>query len=62
MLSLLILLVQFLALSGGAKVESPYVENGVIKRWEAVYRPDRAYAVDMAGFAVNLKLILQYKK
>jgi hypothetical protein len=44
-------------LSGAAKVESPYVENGEIKRWEAVYRPDRAYAVDMAGFAVNLKLI-----
>ncbi|KAI6184705.1 Galactosylgalactosylxylosylprotein 3-beta-glucuronosyltransferase [Aphelenchoides bicaudatus] len=46
-------------LSGGAKVEAPHVENGVIKSWDAVYSPGRAYAVDMAGFAVNLKQILK---
>jgi len=46
-------------LSGASKVESPYVEDGVIKKWQAVYRPDRAFAVDMAGFAINLKIILK---
>lgn len=48
-------------LSGAAKVESAYVEDGVIKKWEAVYRPDRAFAVDMAGFGINLKTFLSSK-
>lgn len=26
--------------------------------WEVVFSPDRKFAVDMAGFAVNLKLVL----
>jgi hypothetical protein len=48
-------------LSGGSKVESPYVEDGKIVKWEAVYRPDRAFAVDMAGFAINLNVIVKSK-
>lgn len=45
-------------MSGAAKVEAPYVEDGVIKRWNVIYNPTREFAVDMAGFAVNLGLIL----
>jgi hypothetical protein len=48
-------------LSGGAKVEAPHVENGTIEKWDVVYSPRRAFAVDMAGFAVNLDLILNSK-
>jgi hypothetical protein len=45
-------------LVGGAVVEAPHVENGTITAWDVIYAPKRKYAVDMAGFAVNLKLIL----
>ncbi|CAD5209759.1 unnamed protein product [Bursaphelenchus okinawaensis] len=43
--------------SGGAKVEAPHVEKGKITKWDVVYAPNRQYATDMAGFAVNLKLV-----
>ncbi|KAF7640327.1 Galactosylgalactosylxylosylprotein 3-beta-glucuronosyltransferase [Meloidogyne graminicola] len=47
------------AFAGGAKVESPKVnKNGTIIAWNAIYAPTRRFAVDMAGFAINLKLIL----
>ncbi|VDD96802.1 unnamed protein product [Enterobius vermicularis] len=45
-------------LAGAAKVEAPHVENGTIVGWDVVYAPKRKFASDMAGFAVNLKLIL----
>lgn len=45
-------------LVGGAQVEAPHVENGTITGWDVVYAPQRRFAVDMAGFAVNLQLIL----
>jgi galactosylgalactosylxylosylprotein 3-beta-glucuronosyltransferase 3 len=47
-----------LGLVGSAKVEAPHVENGVITNWDVVYYPERTFAVDMAGFGVNLDLIL----
>ena len=42
-------------------MEAPHVENGVIKKWDVVYAPERDFAVDMAGFAVNLRLLLNSK-
>lgn len=48
-------------LAGAAKVEAPHVENGTIVGWDVVYAPKRKFASDMAGFAVNLKLILTTK-
>uniref|UniRef100_A0AC34QR12 Galactosylgalactosylxylosylprotein 3-beta-glucuronosyltransferase n=1 Tax=Panagrolaimus sp. JU765 TaxID=591449 RepID=A0AC34QR12_9BILA len=45
-------------LAGAAVVEAPHVENGTITKWDVVYAPGRKFAVDMAGFAVNLDLIL----
>lgn len=45
-------------LSGTALVEAPHVENGSIVSWDVVYAPKREFATDMAGFAVNLELIL----
>ncbi|KAI6239771.1 Galactosylgalactosylxylosylprotein 3-beta-glucuronosyltransferase [Aphelenchoides fujianensis] len=44
--------------SGGGKVEAPHVENGTITKWDTIYEPDRKFATDMAGFAVNIRLIL----
>lgn len=34
------------------------MENGTIVSWDVVYAPKRKFATDMAGFAVNLDLIL----
>ncbi|KAI1720159.1 glycosyltransferase family 43 domain-containing protein [Ditylenchus destructor] len=45
-------------LAGAALVEAPHVENGQITKWDVVYAPMRRFATDMAGFAVNLNLIL----
>jgi len=45
-------------LAGGALVEAPHVENGTITRWDVIYAPSRKFATDMAGFAVNLQLVL----
>uniref|UniRef100_A0A914ZMT6 Galactosylgalactosylxylosylprotein 3-beta-glucuronosyltransferase n=1 Tax=Parascaris univalens TaxID=6257 RepID=A0A914ZMT6_PARUN len=45
-------------LSGTALVEAPHVVNGTIVGWDVVYAPKRKFATDMAGFAVNLDLIL----
>nr|CAD2184772.1 unnamed protein product [Meloidogyne enterolobii] len=47
------------ALAGTAKVEAPKVnKNGTLIGWDVIYAPSRRFAVDMAGFAINLKLIL----
>ena len=50
-------------LVGGLMVERPLVnnENKVIG-WNAVYKPERLYPLDMAGFAVNVTLILRNAK
>ncbi|XP_003744238.1 galactosylgalactosylxylosylprotein 3-beta-glucuronosyltransferase I-like [Galendromus occidentalis] len=44
-------------LVGGLMVERPIVIDGRIKRFNAVFRPDRTYPIDMAAFAVSLKLL-----
>uniref|UniRef100_A0A914PE68 Galactosylgalactosylxylosylprotein 3-beta-glucuronosyltransferase n=1 Tax=Panagrolaimus davidi TaxID=227884 RepID=A0A914PE68_9BILA len=43
---------------GGAVVEGPIVQNNKVINWQAIYKPNRTFAIDMAGFAVNLNLIL----
>ncbi len=43
---------------GGVKVESPRVRNNTVVGWDVSYIPSRKFAIDMAGFAVNLHLIL----
>jgi hypothetical protein len=45
-------------LAGAALVEAPHVVNHTITKWDVYYMPSRKFATDMAGFAVNLNLIL----
>lgn len=48
------------ALVGGVLVERPLVgPKGQVTGWLAGWKPDRAFALDMAGFAVNLSLLLR---
>lgn len=35
--------------------------NGIIESWDVIFAPNRKFATDMAGFAVNLNLILHSK-
>ncbi|XP_054884878.1 galactosylgalactosylxylosylprotein 3-beta-glucuronosyltransferase 1 isoform X2 [Poeciliopsis prolifica] len=47
------------AFVGGLRYESPKVNAaGKVYGWKAVFDPHRPFAIDMAGFAINLKLIL----
>ncbi|CAD5217666.1 unnamed protein product [Bursaphelenchus xylophilus] len=40
-------------------VEAPKVENSRVVGWLTAWRPERKFATDMAGFAVNLDLVLK---
>ena len=45
-------------LVGGVRFERPIVdENGKVTSWSTGWRPERPFAIDMAGFAINLKYI-----
>uniref|UniRef100_A0A665W590 Galactosylgalactosylxylosylprotein 3-beta-glucuronosyltransferase n=1 Tax=Echeneis naucrates TaxID=173247 RepID=A0A665W590_ECHNA len=47
------------AFVGGLRYESPKVNKlGKVYGWKTVFDPHRPFAIDMAGFAVNLRLIL----
>uniref|UniRef100_A0A1I8BVR9 Galactosylgalactosylxylosylprotein 3-beta-glucuronosyltransferase n=1 Tax=Meloidogyne hapla TaxID=6305 RepID=A0A1I8BVR9_MELHA len=46
-------------LVGTALVEAPHVEHGLITSWDILVLKHRKFGVDMAGFAVNLQLILR---
>ncbi|MFH4980011.1 hypothetical protein AB6A40_006720 [Gnathostoma spinigerum] len=46
-------------LVGNALIEAPHVVNETIVSWDVVYNPNRKFATDMAGFAINLDLILR---
>ncbi|KAM9499070.1 galactosylgalactosylxylosylprotein 3-beta-glucuronosyltransferase 1-like isoform 1-T2 [Salvelinus alpinus] len=47
------------AFVGGLRYESPQVNTlGKVYGWKTVFDPHRPFAIDMAGFAVNLRLIL----
>ena len=45
-------------LVGGMLVEAPVVEDGVVVGFNSVWKPTRPFPIDMAGFAINLKLLL----
>ncbi len=49
------------AFSGNTMVEMPEVQNGTIIAWNTSFAPKRTFATDMAGFAVNLKVLLKEK-
>ncbi|KAM6956555.1 galactosylgalactosylxylosylprotein 3-beta-glucuronosyltransferase 2 [Aplochiton taeniatus] len=44
-------------LVGGRRYERPVVLAGRVVGWYTGWRPDRPFAIDMAGFAVNLRVI-----
>ncbi|KAM3719004.1 Galactosylgalactosylxylosylprotein 3-beta-glucuronosyltransferase [Dirofilaria immitis] len=41
-------------------VEAPKVINRKVVGWQTVYAPKRKWGFDMAGFAINLELLLQH--
>ncbi|XP_051937121.1 galactosylgalactosylxylosylprotein 3-beta-glucuronosyltransferase 2 isoform X2 [Hippocampus zosterae] len=43
---------------GGRAYERPIVSGGKVVGWYTGWRPDRTFATDMAGFSVNLQVIL----
>ncbi|XP_065303259.2 galactosylgalactosylxylosylprotein 3-beta-glucuronosyltransferase 3-like [Dermacentor albipictus] len=45
-------------LVGGLMVERPIVRDSHVVGWNAVWKPYRHYPLDMAGFAVSLRLLL----
>ncbi|EFO91044.1 hypothetical protein CRE_17762 [Caenorhabditis remanei] len=45
-------------LVGGGYVEAPKVVNGTVPEFNVGYLPSRTFAVDMAGFAVNLRVVM----
>ncbi|XP_030054870.1 galactosylgalactosylxylosylprotein 3-beta-glucuronosyltransferase 2 [Microcaecilia unicolor] len=49
-------------LVGGRRYERPIVENGKVVGWYTGWRADRPFAIDMAGFAVSLQVILANPK
>uniref|UniRef100_A0A8C5QIU5 Galactosylgalactosylxylosylprotein 3-beta-glucuronosyltransferase n=1 Tax=Leptobrachium leishanense TaxID=445787 RepID=A0A8C5QIU5_9ANUR len=50
-------------LAGGLRYESVKVnKDGKVVGWKVKYAPTRPFAIDMAGFAVNLNLILENPK
>ncbi|CAK9298755.1 unnamed protein product [Gordionus sp. m RMFG-2023] len=49
------------ALCGGVYAEKPLVKEGKVTGWLVAYAKERPIATDMAGFAVNLKLLLRNK-
>lgn len=40
--------------------ESPVVKNGKVVGWYTYWKPERKFAMDMAGFAVNLQLLKEH--
>lgn len=48
-------------LVGGLNAEAPVLdpETGKVLKWKTGWRADRPFAIDMAGFAINLDLILE---
>lgn len=45
-------------LVGGMKFERPVVEDGKVVRFHTGWRPNRPFPIDMAGFAVSLRLVM----
>ncbi|KJH47748.1 glycosyltransferase family 43 [Dictyocaulus viviparus] len=50
-------------LVGGAWVEAPHVSaTGKVIAWDVMFAPGRPFAVDMAGFAINIKEVFRANK
>lgn len=47
-------------LVGGLMVERPLVKNGKVTGWNTIWKANRPFPIDMAGFAVNLSLLFQH--
>ncbi|KAK6998029.1 galactosylgalactosylxylosylprotein 3-beta-glucuronosyltransferase 3 [Biomphalaria glabrata] len=47
-------------LVGYLRYERPIVNNGKVTAWYTYWKPNRPFAMDMAGFAINLKLVHKY--
>ena len=48
---------------GGLMVEKPKIDtNGKVIGWDVTWSPQRPFAIDMAGFAVNVNLFLSKTK
>lgn len=47
-------------LVGALLVERPLVENEKVIGWFSAWKPNRPFPMDMAGFGVNLKLLLDH--
>lgn len=48
------------AFVGGLRYESPKLSPaGKVVGWKTVFDPNRPFAIDMAGFAISIKLILE---
>ncbi|XP_050677518.1 galactosylgalactosylxylosylprotein 3-beta-glucuronosyltransferase I-like [Leptidea sinapis] len=45
---------------GGMRVEMPLVTDGKVSGYNAVWKPFRPFPIDMAGFAINATLFLQF--
>lgn len=45
-------------LVGGLYVEKPLVKKGKVVGFNAAWRPERKFPIDMAGFAISLKHFL----
>lgn len=50
-------------LVGGLMVEKPICDNATkqVLSFNAAWKPDRPFPLDMAGFAINLELLLKHK-
>ncbi|XP_043941811.1 galactosylgalactosylxylosylprotein 3-beta-glucuronosyltransferase 3 isoform X2 [Protopterus annectens] len=48
-------------LVGGLRFERPLAENGKVVGFYSAWKPNRPFPMDMAGFAVNLQLLLANK-
>ena len=48
------------ALVGGLKIEKPLIKEGKVVGFNSVWSPQRPYPIDMAGFAINVSLLLNH--
>lgn len=46
-------------LSGGNHYEGPICEHGTVINWYSIWKETRIFPIDMAGFAINLKVLFE---
>ena len=47
-------------LVGKLRYESPILKGGKVHNFLTYWKPERPFAMDMAGFAINLKLLFEF--